>query len=80
MDRFTVVIIKLMVMLSKLAPLLSRLGLLEYDNWKKGKKLRILLVGYNGVRNTGSDVRVAGIVEQLEDLLGLGGGHQGCSG
>lgn len=71
MDKFTVVIIKFMVMLSKLAPLLSRLGLLEYDKWERGKKLRILLVGYNGVKNTGSDVRVAGIVEQLEDLLGI---------
>lgn len=71
MDRFTVVIIKLMIILSKLAPLLSRFGLLEYDRWERGKKLRILLVGYNGVRNTGADVRVATIVEQLEDLMGV---------
>lgn len=34
-----------------------------------GGRLR-LLAGYNGARNTGSDVRVAALARQLQDLLG----------
>ncbi|MCD7826842.1 MAG: polysaccharide pyruvyl transferase family protein [Clostridiaceae bacterium] len=37
---------------------------------KNEPKLRILLVGYNGARNTGADVRVAEIVKQLQKYLG----------
>ena len=30
----------------------------KYETWSPGEKLKILLVGYNGMRNTGADVRV----------------------
>lgn len=35
-----------------------------------GERLKVLLVGYNGARNTGSDVRVAALADQLIELLG----------
>ncbi len=38
--------------------------------WREGEPLRLLLVGYNGVRNTGSDVRVIEMVRQLRHVLG----------
>lgn len=38
--------------------------------WKPGEKLKLLCAGYNGTRNTGSDVRVAEIVRQLRQILG----------
>jgi polysaccharide pyruvyl transferase WcaK-like protein len=40
------------------------------DSWKPGKKLKLLLAGYNGTRNTGSDVRVQEIVRQIRRILG----------
>jgi len=40
------------------------------ETWKKGDKLKILLVGYNGKRNTGADVRVAEMVKQFYNVLG----------
>ena len=38
--------------------------------WRPGEKLKIVLVGYNGKRNTGADVRVAEIVKQFNKILG----------
>src|SRR5437773_708065 len=38
--------------------------------WKPGDKLRLLLAGYNGARNTGSDVRVEEISRQFRTILG----------
>jgi polysaccharide pyruvyl transferase WcaK-like protein len=38
--------------------------------WKPGEKLKLLLVGYNGARNTGSDVRVEEIARQVRHVLG----------
>lgn len=40
------------------------------DRWKPGRPLRLLFVGYNGARNTGSDVRVDGMVSQIRHVLG----------
>ena len=40
------------------------------DAWKPGEKLKLLLAGYNGTRNTGSDIRVEGIVRQIRRILG----------
>ncbi len=40
------------------------------EQWRPGKKLKLLLTGYNGARNTGADVRVAEMVRQLRHLLG----------
>lgn len=46
----------------------ARLG--KYETWQPGEKLKILLAGYNGMRNTGADVRVVAMVEQFYRLLG----------
>lgn len=42
----------------------------KFETWRRGEKLKILLVGYNGKRNTGADVRVAEIVRQFNRILG----------
>jgi polysaccharide pyruvyl transferase WcaK-like protein len=38
--------------------------------WHPGEKLRLLFAGYNGARNTGSDVRVEEILRQVRQVLG----------
>ena len=38
--------------------------------WRPGAKLKILFAGYNGTRNTGSDVRVEEILRQVRRVLG----------
>jgi polysaccharide pyruvyl transferase WcaK-like protein len=38
--------------------------------WKPGEKLRLLFAGYNGTRNTGSDVRVEEMLRQVRQVLG----------
>jgi polysaccharide pyruvyl transferase WcaK-like protein len=38
--------------------------------WEPGEKLRLLFAGYNGTRNTGSDVRVQEIIRQVRHVLG----------
>lgn len=40
------------------------------ESWKPGQKLKLLFAGYNGTRNTGSDVRVEEITRQLRRILG----------
>lgn len=40
------------------------------EKWEPGEKIRILLAGYNGARNTGSDVRVIEIARQVKELFG----------
>ena len=45
-------------------------GLPKSEKWKPGKPLKIVLVGYNGKRNTGADVRVVEIVRQFNGVLG----------
>lgn len=40
------------------------------EAWKPGQKLRLLLAGYNGTRNTGSDIRVEEILRQVRRILG----------
>src|SRR6202041_1500525 len=54
---------------------LIELNKLEYllgtgSPWKPGQKLKLLFAGYNGTRNTGSDIRVEEIVRQLQRILG----------
>ena len=63
-------IVRLMVWLAGFAKPLSRLGLCHYEEWQRGQKLKLLLVGYNGARNTGADARVVALVHQLEEALG----------
>ncbi len=38
--------------------------------WTPGQKLRLLFAGYNGTRNTGSDVRVEEMLRQVRHILG----------
>ena len=38
--------------------------------WLPGEKLRLLFAGYNGTRNTGSDVRVNEMLRQIRHVLG----------
>jgi len=40
--------------------------------WQPGEKLRLLFAGYNGTRNTGSDVRVQEMLSQIRHILGGG--------
>jgi polysaccharide pyruvyl transferase WcaK-like protein len=38
--------------------------------WTPGEKLKLLFAGYNGTRNTGSDVRVEEMLRQVRHVLG----------
>jgi polysaccharide pyruvyl transferase WcaK-like protein len=38
--------------------------------WQPGEKLKLLFAGYNGTRNTGSDVRVEEMLRQTRRILG----------
>ena len=40
--------------------------------WEPGQKLKLLFAGYNGTRNTGSDVRVEEMMRQVRHILGPG--------
>ncbi len=40
--------------------------------WRPGEKLKLLFAGYNGTRNTGSDVRVEEMLRQIRHILGAG--------
>ena len=40
------------------------------EPWRPGEKLKLLFAGYNGTRNTGSDVRVEEMLRQLRHILG----------
>src|SRR2546425_11714231 len=40
------------------------------ERWTPGEKLRLLFAGYNGTRNTGSDVRVEEMLRQVRRVLG----------
>ena len=39
-------------------------------DWRPGEKLKLLFAGYNGARNTGSDVRVQEMLRQVHRVLG----------
>jgi polysaccharide pyruvyl transferase WcaK-like protein len=40
------------------------------QGWQPGEKLKLLFAGYNGTRNTGSDVRVNEMLRQIRHVLG----------
>jgi polysaccharide pyruvyl transferase WcaK-like protein len=40
------------------------------QKWTPGEKLKLLFAGYNGTRNTGSDVRVNEMIRQIRHVLG----------
>lgn len=62
----------LIYMLAALTGPLSRLpgSRKAFDRWEEGKKIKLLLAGYNGARNTGSDVRAAEIARQARQVFG----------
>jgi len=70
MDRILSYVVRLVVWLSGFAKTWSRWGLFDYEEWTKGHRLKVLLVGYNGARNTGADARVVALTEQLQRQLG----------
>ncbi|MCR5130450.1 MAG: hypothetical protein K6C10_03185 [Prevotella sp.] len=70
MDKILALIVRFVVWLSGFAKPLSRLGLCRYEEYTPGQPLKILLVGYNGARNTGADARVVALTQQLEQALG----------
>ena len=70
MDKFIGFLIRCIVWFAKYTAILSKLGIGEYEEWQEGKKIKFLLVGYNGVRNTGADARVAAMTEQIENVFG----------
>lgn len=39
-------------------------------SWQPGQRLKLLFAGYNGTRNTGSDVRVEEMIRQVRHILG----------
>ena len=40
------------------------------QRWQPGEKLKLLFAGYNGTRNTGSDVRVEEMIRQIRHVIG----------
>lgn len=68
MDIILAYVVRLMVWLSALMKPLARWGVCRYDEWTPGARLKILLVGYNGARNTGADARVVALT--LPRVLG----------
>ena len=70
MDNILAIIVRLLVWMSGFVRPLSRLGLCRYEAYTVGQPLKILLVGYNGARNTGADARVVALTQQLEQTLG----------
>ena len=66
MDRILGLLIKLFIFFS---------GFGTYEKWEPGKKLKLLMVGYNGARNTGADARVAAAVKQIKELFGADNVH-----
>ncbi len=42
----------------------------QAEDWHPGRPLRLLFAGYNGARNTGSDVRVEEMMRQVRHVLG----------
>ncbi len=73
MDYFVNILVKFFVFLSRFASALSKVGLIDYRSYESREndsRLHILLVGYNGVRNTGADIRTAEIAKQLREHFG----------
>lgn len=71
MDTLVEFLTSLIIEISRFPKILKLLKIIpSYERWSKGKKLKILLVGYNGARNTGADVRVEAMTRQFYHILG----------
>jgi polysaccharide pyruvyl transferase WcaK-like protein len=64
-DILLVAWVSLLIELTRLQWMLGR-----GKKWQRGEKLKLLFAGYNGTRNTGSDVRVNEMLRQLRCVLG----------
>jgi polysaccharide pyruvyl transferase WcaK-like protein len=64
-DFFLVAWVSLLIELRRFAWMFG-LG----KRWTPGEKLKLLFAGYNGTRNTGSDVRVHEMIRQIRHVLG----------
>lgn len=69
MDKILAYIVRLVAWFSGFAKPLSHLGLYRYEEYTPGQPLKLLLVGYNGARNTGADARVVALTQQLKQAL-----------
>ena len=67
MDKLVSIIVRIIAASAGWAHILPGVHCARYV---PGEKLKVLLAGYNGARNTGSDVRVAALAEQIRDALG----------
>jgi len=65
MDEFMVGWVSSLIELSK-----ARYMLGAGERWQPGQPLKLLFAGYNGTRNTGSDVRVEEMLRQVRRILG----------
>ncbi|MBI4442453.1 MAG: hypothetical protein HY649_03655, partial [Acidobacteria bacterium] len=65
MDQVLEAWVSILIEISKLEWMLGR-----GQPWTPGTKLRLLFAGYNGTRNTGSDVRVQEMLRQVRRILG----------
>ena len=65
MDEVLEAWVSLLIELSKLEWMLG-----AGQSWIPGTKLKLLFAGYNGARNTGSDVRVEEMLRQVRRVLG----------
>ena len=66
-DLLLVAWVSLLIELTRLQWMLGR-----GKKWTQGEKLKLLFAGYNGTRNTGSDVRVNEMLRQIRHVLGAG--------
>ena len=66
-DLLLVAWVSLLIELTRLQWMLGR-----GKKWTPGEKLKLLFAGYNGTRNTGSDVRVNEMLRQIRHVLGAG--------
>jgi len=66
-DLLLVAWVSLLIELARLQWMLGR-----GKKWTQGEKLKLLFAGYNGTRNTGSDVRVNEMLRQIRHVLGAG--------
>lgn len=67
MDEVVAIIVRIVAALAGWARVLPGMN---YSEYVPGEKLKVLLAGYNGARNTGSDVRVAALAERIVKTLG----------
>lgn len=69
MDRIVALLVRVVAAFAGWAHVLPGV---KYARYVPGEKVKVLLAGYNGARNTGSDVRVAALADQIVEALGAG--------